>query len=346
MDRTETKMAIECGWMLAKFPSISLAHSLYNLMSGFGKAAEVFPMICGWTEAHKEDLSPKLVHHYTDMNGIDGIIFKPIDFSKTLIPGIFKHMNSTNMFAMGVKKIGSSNDPSEGGILCDRLFRNVTSDLHKKELITSEFEQLIEAITSRVDTIYSQWSDVVEYMACFSEERDFLPLWGRYADDGTGVSLGFDFREMGLLFPLLYSRAEQLYCIYKACKEMHAIFEKEYASNSKEVERAIVALFELFSGRFKSESYSYEKEWRLRINNTGKEYDKMICDGRLLVALPKYCLKEVILCPNTPTATMDELSKKLQIAGYHCKVLISDIPYISKKKHCLKNHATWCGEDT
>jgi len=328
MNQNEIKMAIESGWLSAGLPAFSLAHSMYNLICGISKSAEIFPKICGWTEAHKRQwYYPKRLYHYTSMDGFNGILFSPVNLKDVLLPKACTEKESAGLCAIFVRRVGSSNDPSEGGKLCSELFNEVVSDLHKKGLVSEEYFQLLKDIISRGDAVYSQWPDVVEYIACFSSERDYLPMWNRYADVG-GVSLGFDFQNMGLQFPLVYSKAEQIYCVHKACEVLNGIFEKEYLSNSSGVKREIVALFEFFSARFKSSAYSYEKEWRMRIINNGNEFESKIVSGEyLLIALPKSCLKEVILSPNTPETQMNATQDKLNSGGYNCVVSISSIPY-------------------
>lgn len=96
--------------------------------------------------------------------------------------------------------INKSNDYLELKAMCSLVINEVKS-LAKKDIIFSGFNGLISGMND-YDAIISvatlllermmKYNDVLCYAACFSEEPDLLSQWCRYADDGKGISIGFD----------------------------------------------------------------------------------------------------------------------------------------------------------
>jgi len=252
---------------------------------------------------------------------MEGILLTPVSVKTSLISNLCANTDFSDMFAMGVKPVGSSNDSSEGGAYCKEIFELMLSDMLEEKLITESFVQLVSDVISRGDT-YKKWPEILEYMACFSAARDSETMWKGYSN-GQGVALGFDFQNSELLFPLMYLRTEQEFCVRKACEALCKIFNEEYMQGKDEVERAISAAFELFSGRFKKEDSVDEQEWRLRIIDEDNEFGDRVSDERLLVALPKSYLKEIICSPGTSNEQVEEIRRRLESAGYSINVSTS-----------------------
>jgi hypothetical protein len=87
--------------------------------------------------------------------------------------------------------VQTMNDGTEVDHLYNVIFPKV------KELIISETppESLnnVETIFHLVESNSKLHIANMPFCACFSDDGDLLSQWQRYADDGTGVSVGFDF---------------------------------------------------------------------------------------------------------------------------------------------------------
>jgi hypothetical protein len=104
------------------------------------------------------------IYHYTDLNGLIGIIENQCLFS-------------TN--------IGFVNDNKE--LIYGREFILRTIPQLKNTLTEYIKPELIDAIVDSLNSI-----QIPEfYTTCFSKEKDLLSLWRGYADNGQGIAIGF-----------------------------------------------------------------------------------------------------------------------------------------------------------
>lgn len=328
MQKGEIEKAYKRGIQCAGLPAFNFGNSLGSLMGWFSSAFEVWPMILGWTASHGKRSYPQRVYHYTGANGFKGILFSPVKWDRILVPEQFLKVERNELFTMGLKPVGWRDDKTEGGLYCKSVFDACLADLINRGLILDSFKQLMDEISSR-GTIYKQWPDVTEYMACFSAARENPIMWEKFAGK-EGAVLGFEFGDLNLLFPQIYTVMEHTFSVYEACKSLSGIFNREYVSNKSEVERACVAVFELFSGRFKLPEFSFEEEWRLRIVDNDNQHVNRMEDGRLHVALPKSSLKEVIIHPERYEGCAEEIQCALRAAGYDCMVSNSDANIVEK----------------
>ena len=87
--------------------------------------------------------------------------------------------------------VQTMNDGTEVDHLYNEIFPKV-----KEKIINETPPHLLNNIKSAFNLIESNSKLHTENMprcVCFSDDGDLLPQWCRYADDGTGVSIGFDF---------------------------------------------------------------------------------------------------------------------------------------------------------
>lgn len=109
----------------------------------------------------------------------------------------------------------------------------------------------------------------VLYAACFSEEKDLLSQWRGYADDGTGVYIGFSKDilntvnnvEYGLTFKkICYDEKEQEKIVRDYVKVILQTMDQKnwFASFAEIYENRIEEI-----GCMKSPGFAEEKEWRL-----------------------------------------------------------------------------------
>jgi hypothetical protein len=114
-----------------------------------------------------------------------------------MLMDIFHYCNLTkfegilNSKKLWLTPVQTMNDGTEVDHLYNFIFPKV------KEIIIAETPS---HLLNKVETIFS----IVEsnsrlhivsmpYCACFSDDGDLLSQWQRYADDGAGISIGFDF---------------------------------------------------------------------------------------------------------------------------------------------------------
>lgn len=105
-------------------------------------------------------------------------------------------------------------------------------------------------------------------IACLSENSNDQLMWGHYSDGAKGVVLRYDLRRIvdddtvwKYLFPVIYQE-------YR-CTEIGLSPEEliEMIKNKEKIEN----IRQLFL--YKDTSWSYEKEWRLILTNTDKEFE-------------------------------------------------------------------------
>lgn len=81
------------------------------------------------------------------------------------------------------------------GTEVDHLYNNIY--LRVKEKIIAEtpphLMDNVESVLNLVESSSKLRAASMPYCACFSDNGDLLSQWCRYADDGAGVSIGFDF---------------------------------------------------------------------------------------------------------------------------------------------------------
>jgi hypothetical protein len=107
--------------------------------------------------------------HYTNLEKFEGIL------------------NSKKIWLTPVQTM---NDGTEVDHLYNVIFPKV-----KEKIITETLPHLLNITESAFNLLESNiklHTEIMPYCACFSEDGDLLSQWCRYADDGSGVSIGFD----------------------------------------------------------------------------------------------------------------------------------------------------------
>lgn len=168
--------------------------------------------------------------------------------------------------------VQTMNDGTEVDHLYNVIFPEV-----KKIIISETSPQSlsnVEEILSLVDNKSKLHVVNMPYCACFSDDGDLLSQWQRYADDGTGVSVGFDFGYFGIknepphpnskvensigLDTVIYDYNLQASILYSICKQ----------NISHETPNAIHWLTILgnmtrYSAVFKNRTFYMEREKRI-----------------------------------------------------------------------------------
>ncbi len=110
------------------------------------------------------------VFHYCNLNKFEGIL------------------NSKKLWLTPVQTM---NDGTEVDHLYNVIFPKV-----KEKIIAETPAHLlnnVETIFNIVENNAKLHTENMPYCACFSDDGDLLSQWCMYADNGTGISIGFDF---------------------------------------------------------------------------------------------------------------------------------------------------------
>ncbi len=189
-----------------------------------------------------EEVPNKLLYHYTDQNGLLGILK-----SKEIWATHHQCLNDTQEF------------------------------LYAKELVREELKKRISADNSTRSLLERMSSalggpgneDVNLYVASFSEEPDSLPQWRAYGGASSGFALGFQCER--LILPEAFVLAR---CIYQPEKQSEVVdaIVSEVLDRSKKVGLftavqivKVMLLFELHALALilKHPKFAEEREWRI-----------------------------------------------------------------------------------
>lgn len=176
-----------------------------------------------------------------------------------------------------------------------------------------------------------------------SRQKDFLPMWGLYGSNGSGIMLSFNTEKLlkkygYLIMPCIYQDSEYDKNAFK--KLMNLDFKGIIDElNNEELFYPIVLVSLLFISILKDNSYEYEDE--VRIVGLGNKYFDMyskeefrVANGNKIIPytkvyFPKDFLEEVIVGPNQDAEKNCETIKKYlaSIGLEHVNVIISTVPY-------------------
>lgn len=222
-----------------------------------------------------DEIMPELLYHYCSIE-----TFSKIIQNKTL----------------RLSEIIKSNDSME----CQWLEKEIVPPILKRELNSFISSLGVAADAKRIDAIqeaisklasfpysasFGKTDEKLVFAICVSEEPDLLSQWRGYADDGLGVSIGFD---INLFKAFYYSTVESFVnfrkVIYARAEQESKIEGEVKALVNKVAEEALEQIqgkssFEpnLFISRIlqpsysmlvksiymKNSAFSEEKEWRL-----------------------------------------------------------------------------------
>jgi hypothetical protein len=189
-----------------------------------------------------DEVPKKLLYHYTDQNGLLGIIR-----SKEIWATHHQYLNDTQEF------------------------------LYAKELVRSELEgrisratdgdrPLLEVMSSALNGPGNE--DVNLFVASFSEEPDSLPQWRAYGGSASGFATGFQCERLVLpegfvLAPCIYDQAKQLQIVDAIVSEV--LDRKPETLIPQENVVRVMLLFALhaFALILKHPKFAEEREWRI-----------------------------------------------------------------------------------
>lgn len=290
-----------------------------------------------------------MVYHYCDMNTFNSII------------------TNGNLRICDITK---SNDSME--ILwitryIEEIFNDVFQEEQKKtQYFGNEYDSKIynDLLTHYIDDFFKEEQRIYSFYACcFSEEGDLLSQWRGYADDGNGVSIGFDKSIINkILNPMplvkfekvIYSEHLQKQNIKGIAKslieELKKLCRKGLSKEElkeKSMKSFNACFFKLFNLAviMKNPFFKEEKEYRIfsLIDFNGSNSSSIIVNNEDSIdyfnrendlvpyinfdfSKNKSIIKEIILGPKCNARTID-VENYLNSKDYLCKVRKTDGTY-------------------
>jgi hypothetical protein len=157
------------------------------------------------------------------------------------------------------------NDHQESIWIDKYILEFLNSELDNKDII----DNILEVFKA---------NNPIPFICCFSENGDLLSQWRAYADDGLGVSIGFDppqflipfslpmtsdEKDLTLgMYPVLYKDEEQKEVVESGLKVRISRILEVDSDRSESIMSAALWLRQM-SFVFKNVSFEEEKEWRI-----------------------------------------------------------------------------------
>lgn len=249
--------------------------------------------------------------------------------------------------------IGKSNDYGERIYIENRIHEQLIRAV--EEAMSPEvFKNFLKIEKSCRDMCRE---DIILYAICFSEEKDLLSQWRGYANNGTGVAIGFSKDVLEPLNTERYGLTFKPVCYEEKAQEEFVRKQVQTIINTMHIKNAYAAFAEVYEneianiGCIKAPGFSEEKEWRLCIAMTPEA--RVNCEAKFLdftlSKVREQCIrerivtyfdlsfekvrddliKEIIIGPNAGITRRD-VYRSLYINGYQTdkiKVGISNITY-------------------
>lgn len=222
-----------------------------------------------WLENHYLS-DNKILHHYTTLSGLKGIIER-------------RCIQSTSILAM--------NDPQE-----KTYGKNIIIKLFDKEISKTTDENFISFFSTIKDNlIYFGDIHYQTYITCFCEDDNLLSQWRTYAKNGDGYNLGIKFNEQTkfshleptddikttelILRKVIYKNETQVKLVTEIIELLKNALVKFIANNNEllptKISQAAVLSTNIFFDlvwTFKNPFFAEEKEWRL-IKTRAPQYE-------------------------------------------------------------------------
>lgn len=242
--------------------------------------------------------TPSSLYHYTSSKVVSILLQNIIDtkFDDETIP----------MLTLHASEVHYMNDKNENGIIINNLYL-------KSETIIDKFKQ----ITKELNKVF---------VLSLGNSRDCLPMWLIYGNNGCGLSLRFDFKQLKKLFKVisvknidkenLRNEILLVECEYLSNKDILQR-AKLYRDNLKgaikngQTESELISIFNNFqikSTSLKHKCFEYETEYRL-LKQTKSCLLKNGKYGITLyqtIEIPLFTLKEIMIGPMCNYETTQE----------------------------------------
>jgi len=231
---------------------------------------------------NKKPYGVNVLYHYTDLNGLKGIIE-----NQSFLSSNSAYLNDKEEFYYGVK-----------------LFKTAISSY---QYSNSDEKSIIEEISKELNNKFESY----HFVTCFSLEGDLLSQWRAYANDGKGIAIGFNLKKLIEAFEPKASGLLIEYDLEAQNQAVKIIVEKtiQFYSNtdrlkilksfSSENLNTIIAneaneVFNKYIGQFKHNSFKEEREYRFDLsidNDINKDRELSYRVGRNNLLVPYLYLK-------------------------------------------------------
>lgn len=203
-----------------------------------------------------------MLYHYTNLDGFMGIMNSSTNTDKI---GLW--MSSTDYM----------NDEAER-IHCVKVLANLIENIELSDEDPIKLAPLFREIEKnepvKIKRYLSQYVLPTSHNLSLSltKSRDFLPMWGRYAESGNGIAIGLN-RELltnalkdtnNVILDIDYT--DGLNCNYSSFVYLKSLLSSNKAKirkSSKKYDEVIYYLLNSFCNIFKGEAFSYENEVRV-----------------------------------------------------------------------------------
>ncbi len=206
----------------------------------------------------------------------------------TSIPDIVYHYCSLDTFMsiiensnIRLSNIKKSNDPTEITYIISVVKKIIVKYLDDYNLLViDDYKLPISLLESKFEVVFNEYAKNF-YIICFSEAKDLLSQWIKYANNGTGVAIGFNTKKfLGLQKEPFtgYIFSEIIYEPNIIKSNIIKFMDREF-NNIKECDNdavkqnllidcidKIISFIFYYSILYKHSSYFEEKEWRLIYN--------------------------------------------------------------------------------
>lgn len=242
--------------------------------------------------------------------------------------------------------IQNSNDSTELKLSYDLIKEVFEEEFDKKQpkyidnfFPKTEFQKFYHNNTKYINDLENTLH--TQYVTCFSSKGDMLSQWRGYANDGDGLSIGFDrsiFARNDYTFgEVLYNKYRQK-SLYRSYINPIIKDIKNYVKEHKTIKGYDECKFMveynclLLKGVFiKNNFFQEEKEWRFCYwYNKTKEYIEF--------NIPKDGINEVIIGPKCELTEeeVDQILKNNGFSGYHISKSRGCGVYVKSKNHSKK----------
>lgn len=184
----------------------------------------------------------------------------------------------------------------------------------------------------------------IPFILSFSKKCDYLPMWRSYSDNGRGVCLKFNSKDLKRhLCPpkqVPYKYIDAKRCYYKKPQKINDLHEiiSSQCSNGIYSENAIKLLeyyvdFQIESAFLKDSCFKIEDEWRIVIFSKDYQFieSKYGIVARKLVKIPLSFLKEIYLGPCSSEILNTSIDNWIKLindkTGNEIKVTKSELTY-------------------
>lgn len=282
-----------------------------------------------------------MIYHYTTLQTANSILNN------------YRQSEDKDNIVFWASSIYMMNDPTEMQYGWDVLIETLcgyedANDVPADIRLSNFMKETEKSPFSKVFEEHFYNEDKTVFVISFSKEKDYLPMWSTYGENGNGICLCFDEKffhtknEMMIVFPALSTlylgQSNNDESTMKALGEIIGQEYKFYLEGTKsflEKTQTIGTMIPIVSACIKDSAFAYENE--KRVVAMPHNINESICfrtsvKGNLVpfvkIPIPIKSLKEIIVGPGIQT---ENVKRGLQLFLHSCEVKIplslSCVPY-------------------